>query len=356
MWCHPSWASLSAGLAPLTMTTPPDCSAVHMLMMGAMPMVVPWKYTPLQEGERRHRVTSQSQDTSLSSPVLCFCQSPTKTPLLLLTSAALKQWRAQVGCADSAGLNHRVPALGTLIGSSPLDHPHWITPTGSPHWIIPTGSPLLDHPNWITPLDHPNWITPLDHPHLITPLDHSHWITLTGSPPLDHPHWITPTGSSQLDYPYWLIPIGLSPLDHPIGSSPLDHPIRSPPLDHSHWIIPIGSSPLDYPHWIIPIGSPSLDHPIGSPPLDHPHWITPLDRPYWITPLYHPHWITPMGSPPLDHPPLFLLLQQDPPSLPLFLLTEVGSRHKNNAFNSKKGYGNARGSLCATCDDAQPRM
>lgn len=37
-------------LLPLTMTTPPDCSAVHMLIMGAMPMVVPWKYTPLQEG------------------------------------------------------------------------------------------------------------------------------------------------------------------------------------------------------------------------------------------------------------------------------------------------------------------
>lgn len=33
---------------PLTMTMPPDCSAVHMLMIGAMPMVVPWKYTPLQ--------------------------------------------------------------------------------------------------------------------------------------------------------------------------------------------------------------------------------------------------------------------------------------------------------------------
>lgn len=31
-----------------TMTIPPDCSAVHMLMMGAMPMVVPWKYTPLR--------------------------------------------------------------------------------------------------------------------------------------------------------------------------------------------------------------------------------------------------------------------------------------------------------------------
>lgn len=31
------------------MTMPPDCSTVHMLMMGAMPMVVPWKYTPLQE-------------------------------------------------------------------------------------------------------------------------------------------------------------------------------------------------------------------------------------------------------------------------------------------------------------------
>jgi len=27
----------------LTMTIPPDCSAVHMLIMGAMPMVVPWK-------------------------------------------------------------------------------------------------------------------------------------------------------------------------------------------------------------------------------------------------------------------------------------------------------------------------
>lgn len=33
------------------MTIPPDCSAVHMLMMGAMPMVVPWKYTPLK-GEK----------------------------------------------------------------------------------------------------------------------------------------------------------------------------------------------------------------------------------------------------------------------------------------------------------------
>lgn len=34
------------------MTIPPDCSAVHMLMMGAMPMVVPWKYTPLEEGQQ----------------------------------------------------------------------------------------------------------------------------------------------------------------------------------------------------------------------------------------------------------------------------------------------------------------
>ncbi len=33
----------------LTMTMPPDCSAVHILMMGAMPIVVPWKYTPLQQ-------------------------------------------------------------------------------------------------------------------------------------------------------------------------------------------------------------------------------------------------------------------------------------------------------------------
>lgn len=27
----------------LTMTMPPDCSAVHILMMGAIPIVVPWK-------------------------------------------------------------------------------------------------------------------------------------------------------------------------------------------------------------------------------------------------------------------------------------------------------------------------
>lgn len=129
-WCHPS---LSAGLAPLTMTTPPDCSAVHMLMMGAMPMVVPWKYTPLQE--RRHRVTSQSQDISLSFPVLCFCQAPTKTPLLLLTFAGRKQWKAQMGCADAAELNPSVPAPGTSIGSPPLDHPHWTTPLDHPHCI-----------------------------------------------------------------------------------------------------------------------------------------------------------------------------------------------------------------------------
>lgn len=34
------------------MTIPPDCSAVHMLMMGAMPIVVPWKYTPLKQIEK----------------------------------------------------------------------------------------------------------------------------------------------------------------------------------------------------------------------------------------------------------------------------------------------------------------
>lgn len=31
------------GHCTLTMTMPPDCSTVHMLIMGAMPMVVPWK-------------------------------------------------------------------------------------------------------------------------------------------------------------------------------------------------------------------------------------------------------------------------------------------------------------------------
>lgn len=38
------------------MTIPPDCSAVHMLMMGAIPMVVPWKYTPLKE--RKQEIVS----------------------------------------------------------------------------------------------------------------------------------------------------------------------------------------------------------------------------------------------------------------------------------------------------------
>lgn len=42
------------------MTIPPDCSAVHMLIMGAMPMVVPWKYTPLETKERT--VLSQYKD------------------------------------------------------------------------------------------------------------------------------------------------------------------------------------------------------------------------------------------------------------------------------------------------------
>lgn len=32
-----------ANISLLTMTIPPDCSAVHILMMGAIPMVVPWK-------------------------------------------------------------------------------------------------------------------------------------------------------------------------------------------------------------------------------------------------------------------------------------------------------------------------
>lgn len=75
------------------------------------------------KGERRHRVTRQCQDTSLLFSVLCFCQSRTKTPFQLLTFAGLKQWKAQMGCADSAELNHSVPALGTSTGSLPLDHP-----------------------------------------------------------------------------------------------------------------------------------------------------------------------------------------------------------------------------------------
>ena len=41
------------GDMPLTMTMPADCSAVRMLIMGAMPIVVPWKYTPLWRGRER---------------------------------------------------------------------------------------------------------------------------------------------------------------------------------------------------------------------------------------------------------------------------------------------------------------
>lgn len=61
-WDHvaPLGPVSSAVLLPLTMTTPPDCSAVHMLIMGAMPMVVPWKYTPLQEG-KKGKAESQNQ-------------------------------------------------------------------------------------------------------------------------------------------------------------------------------------------------------------------------------------------------------------------------------------------------------
>lgn len=45
------------------MTMPPDCSAVHMLMMGAMPMVVPWKYTPL--GDKRKDFLKLAQDEDI---------------------------------------------------------------------------------------------------------------------------------------------------------------------------------------------------------------------------------------------------------------------------------------------------
>lgn len=68
--CHTSWASLSAVLSPLTMTTPPDCSAVHMLMMGAMPMVVPWKYTPLQESGEGGEETQSHPSVPRYLPVI----------------------------------------------------------------------------------------------------------------------------------------------------------------------------------------------------------------------------------------------------------------------------------------------
>lgn len=55
----------------LTMTIPPDCSAVHILMMGAIPMVVPWKYTPLRERNQRslHHMSAllQSKGPQFSS-------------------------------------------------------------------------------------------------------------------------------------------------------------------------------------------------------------------------------------------------------------------------------------------------
>lgn len=47
----------------LTMTIPPDCSAVHMLMIGAMPMVVPWKYTPLGNEKKKAFLNSYRMRT-----------------------------------------------------------------------------------------------------------------------------------------------------------------------------------------------------------------------------------------------------------------------------------------------------
>lgn len=52
------------------MTIPPDCSAVHMLMMGAMPMVVPWKYTPLKE--RNKMVSPQFRARPTDSCQCCL--------------------------------------------------------------------------------------------------------------------------------------------------------------------------------------------------------------------------------------------------------------------------------------------
>lgn len=41
--CSKNGRTLCCALSLRTMTIPPDCSAVHILMMGAIPMVVPWK-------------------------------------------------------------------------------------------------------------------------------------------------------------------------------------------------------------------------------------------------------------------------------------------------------------------------
>lgn len=73
------------------MTIPPDCSAVHMLMMGAMPMVVPWKYTPLKE---------RKQDGVTTIPIGTL--SPPHKQLSTLSSLHSEEGR--VGTAGPAWL------------------------------------------------------------------------------------------------------------------------------------------------------------------------------------------------------------------------------------------------------------
>lgn len=66
------------------MTTPPDCSAVHMLIMGAMPMVVPWKYTPLQESGRGEEESQSHHSAPRYRPIiftLVFLPISNKDPI-----------------------------------------------------------------------------------------------------------------------------------------------------------------------------------------------------------------------------------------------------------------------------------
>lgn len=53
----------------LTITTPPDLSAVHILMIGAMPMVVPWKCTPLEK-KKKNRIEIKGDVTSFNVTVI----------------------------------------------------------------------------------------------------------------------------------------------------------------------------------------------------------------------------------------------------------------------------------------------
>lgn len=88
------------------MTIPPDWSAVHMLIMGAIPMVVPWKYTPLKNGQTQFSTWSWSHQRVFT----------------LVTQAHCKNG---INITWSAGHCHVASGAAAWPSSSPGTHAGW---------------------------------------------------------------------------------------------------------------------------------------------------------------------------------------------------------------------------------------